>query len=274
MLNVHDLERKYKAYKLKNFLPYLVISLSLCVIFIVVLFVNSSDIFKSNKAHHNQKTFEVQLEQTKDAPIKGVDEKNETTKVAIEKKQETIEAKVDRGLILTPSLNFISSIKHSLPSNDVNYQKVINKNKIEKEIKTKKSKEKQVLKPAKKEPDSVVIEEVELQRSNPVKIHRQNTQDDINLVIRRFEKNNNPALSLFVAKKYYELENYNQSYNYALITNRINDNIDSSWIIFAKSLVKLDRKDEATKTLKRYIEHSKSTQAKTLLEEIERGKFR
>ena len=93
-------------------------------------------------------------------------------------------------------------------------------------------------------------------------------------VIKRFKKNNNPALSLFIAKKYYELENYDQSYNYALITNEINDNIDSSWIIFAKSLVKLNKREEAIKTLNKYIQHSHSNQAKILLDEIKSGKFK
>lgn len=123
--------------------------------------------------------------------------------------------------------------------------------------------------------DETKIEEVkkETLKKSTININRQNTQEDIALVIARFKKNNNPALSLFIAKKYYELQNYNQSYNYALMTNAINDNIDASWIIFSKSLVKLNKKDEAIKTLTKYIKYSHSSQAKILLEEISSGKF-
>lgn len=271
MLNVNELERKYKIYKLKSYIPYIVIFTSLSIIFIVILFVNNSDIFKSNEAKHNQEAIETQLKEATKIVIKEeVEEKNETIK-DIPKEQKSIETKAEQSITLYPSLNFISNIKHSSTSSEVSYQRVTSKDKID--VKKEEAKQKSVLKPAKKEPEPVVIEEVELQ-SNPLKIHRQNTQDDISHVIQRFEKNNNPALSLFVAKKYYEMQDYHQSYNYALITNRINDNIDASWIIFAKSLVKLGKKIEAIETLQKYIEHSKSTQAKTLLEEIERGKFK
>jgi tetratricopeptide (TPR) repeat protein len=86
--------------------------------------------------------------------------------------------------------------------------------------------------------------------------------------------NNNPALSLFVAKKYYELGDYAQAYNYALITNQINRDIEASWIIFTKSLVKLNKRDQAIQTLKDYIESSSSNTARILLEEIQSGKFK
>jgi len=264
MLNVYDLEKKHKLYKLKTFVPYIVIFVSLCVILIVILFVKNSNVFKSKETTHNQQTIQTQLQQTKDTPKKEVVEKNETIKVVL--------AKNEKNIILSPSLNFISSIKHN--SSQVDYQIVVNKEQIEENTKKEEIKQSRVLKPAKKEPEPVIIEEVEFESSNLLKIHRQNTKSDIKHVIKRFKKNNNPALSLFIAKKYYDMQDYHQSYNYALITNGINDNIDISWIIFAKSLVKLDRKDEAIETLKRYFKHSKSSQARTLLEEIERGKFK
>ena len=110
--------------------------------------------------------------------------------------------------------------------------------------------------------------------TNSITIKKQNTYEDIEYVIKRFKKNNNPALSLFVAKKYYELGEYKQAYNYALITNEINNNIEASWIIFSKSLVKLNQKAKAIQTLQQYINHSDSNQAKLLLKEILSGKFK
>jgi two-component SAPR family response regulator len=93
-------------------------------------------------------------------------------------------------------------------------------------------------------------------------------------IIKRFKKNNSPALSLFIAKKYYEAEDYHNAYNYALITNNINREIESSWIIFSKSLVKLGKKELAIKTLQEYTGQSKSRSAKILLDEIQTGKFK
>ena len=58
------------------------------------------------------------------------------------------------------------------------------------------------------------------------------------------------------------------------MTNEINKNIDESWILFSKSLVKLGQHELAMLTLKSYLKSNKSTQAKILLKKIEVGSFR
>ncbi len=103
---------------------------------------------------------------------------------------------------------------------------------------------------------------------------KKTTEKEIEDIIKRFKKTNNPVLSLFIAKKYYELGNYHKSYNYALITNQIDSTIEDSWIIFAKSLVKLGQKERAVKTLEAYIKTSSSNKAKILLDNIKLGKFK
>ncbi|MBU4110699.1 CDC27 family protein, partial [bacterium] len=97
---------------------------------------------------------------------------------------------------------------------------------------------------------------------------------DIEEIITRFKKNNNPALSLFIAKKYYELGEYRNAYNYSLITNELNKDIEASWILFAQSLVKLNEKDKAVKVLRDYIKHTNSNRANLLLNDILSGKFK
>jgi hypothetical protein len=101
----------------------------------------------------------------------------------------------------------------------------------------------------------------------------QEEANDLNDVIKRFETNKNPALSLFLARRYYDLEQYSLSYEYALRTNEIDSTIEESWLLFARSLVKLGRKEEALKTLGSYAKHSKSARAKMLLDDIREGKF-
>ena len=108
---------------------------------------------------------------------------------------------------------------------------------------------------------------------NQMVIQRDDDMKDIQDVIARFKKNKNPALSLFVAKRYYKIGNYQQAYNYALITNELDNNIEDSWLIFAKSLYKLDQKDMAIKTLKAYIQESSSVKARITLDQMEKGTF-
>lgn len=105
-------------------------------------------------------------------------------------------------------------------------------------------------------------------------IQRENDMKDIQDVIARFKKNKNPALSLFIAKRYYAIGNYQQAYNYALITNELDRNIEDSWLVFAKSLYKLDQKDMALKTLKTYQNDSGSVKAKITIEQMENGTFK
>ena len=105
-------------------------------------------------------------------------------------------------------------------------------------------------------------------------ITTQKNENDLKDVIRRFKKNKNPALSLFIAKRYYELKKYQKSYNYALMTNEINKEIEESWIIFSKSLVKLGQHELAIITLKAYLKTNKSSQAEILLTKIDAGTFR
>ena len=87
----------------------------------------------------------------------------------------------------------------------------------------------------------------------------------------RFRENSNPHLGLYIARYYYERGKYNEAYNYALKTNAINNNMEESWLIFAKSLVKLGKSEQAKKTLQFYISQSNSESAKNLLNSIEQG---
>ncbi len=93
-------------------------------------------------------------------------------------------------------------------------------------------------------------------------------------ITKRFKKTNNPILSLFLAKQYYKRKEYYKAYNYALITNQIDSTIEESWIVFAKSLVKLGKKEKAIQTLRAYIASSRSTKAEILLNNILTGKFK
>ncbi len=105
-------------------------------------------------------------------------------------------------------------------------------------------------------------------------IQRENDMKDIQDVIARFKKNKNPALSLFVAKRYYAIGNYQQAYNYALITNEIDNSIEDSWLIFAKSLYKIGQKEMAIKTLQTYYDDSRSVKAKITLDQMKDGDFK
>jgi len=259
MLNIIDLEKRWFRYKIKSFMPYGILIVSFIILSIVGF------IFLQNTPKTSVIAVEKKLKKkTKNDVI--VEKKN-----SLKKHQTPVQVKDSTIVKLEPSLGFMKNIQNS---SHLYYE-----NDTEKKIIKIKSKQRQ-LPPKNKKIEELVlplkikIPKQAIQVRQEIHIKRKNTQGDINNIIKRFKKNSNPALSLFVAREAYKMGNYNQAYNYALITNNLNNNIDASWIIFAKSLVKLGKKKRAVKTLKEYIKYSNSSNAQILLNAILSGKFR
>ncbi len=302
MLNVDELESKHKKYKLKSYTPYLAISLGVSAAILSISFFIIYD-FNPKAEIKEELTAQNYKEDAKpDAVLKKEDETSKqevpeiiTTEEKAEevKKEEENEKPIvedrDEKVQLAPSLNFIKRLESETllykKEDSVKAAAVIEK-KVEKPIKKssenvkQESKKEEVVLPVVEEvKESIAVVEkpiLEKPASNTstIDIKRRDEEEDIKHVIKRFNVNHNPALSLFAAKKYYQLGDYEQAYNYSLITNDINNNIEASWLIFSKSLVKLGKKEKAVETLKKYINHSDSSQARQLLDEIISGKFK
>lgn len=266
MLNIPELERRWFHYKLKSYIPHATIFIALIVIVTITTIV----MIPTTESNHNIETTVVAQKRAIETPPKV--EKVEVPKSIIKRAQEDSFIN-NKGTTLVPSMNFIKKMENdSQPYYGDNSVKKIENSQKEPAVEVKKNVQKRVTQSVM---PMEVEEEVALQPViNKITIKRKNRDKDILDIIKRFKKNNNPALSLFIAKKYYEQGNYHQSYNYALITNQINSKIEASWIIFVKSLVKLGKTDMAIKTLKDYIRQSQSTSAQTLLDEIILGKFK
>ncbi|MDY0120358.1 MAG: hypothetical protein RBR54_00300 [Sulfurimonas sp.] len=276
MLNINELESRWKRYKIRSYIPHLVIFVSTLIIVTLSL-----TFFTSNKVQKE----EVVSIKPQELPVKKVptEPKPKETLEPIAQKEEKVEpvqevqkaqtvqhptkSSQEKKITLTPSLDFMKSInRDALP-----YY-------TQSDDETPPEKKNEALSHTQEESHSNDTQEnkIQIKQEAPetINIKKGTTQDDIQHVLKRFKQNNNPALSLFVAQKYYDLGDYHNSYNYALITNEINNNIEESWIIFTKSLVKLGQKDMAIKTLKQYLEYSSSDKASRLLDEIVSGKFK
>ena len=270
MLNIPELEKQWLYYKIKSFIPHAIIVISLSIIIIVLLNITSFESDIPIVSEVEQKYISIENK----GSILPAERKNEPRTLQ-ESVQLTVEIpKATQPIIhkrteLKPSFAFMKEMQDSTQlyynndnlNNEDSYTP-ISKTAIPTPIHEEKIEE-------------VVIQpEVVTEEPNKINIERKDTKNDIQEIIQRFNKNKNPALSLFVAKKYYELGDYAQSYNYALITNEINKDIEASWIIFSKSLVKLGKKDMAIKTLREYMKYSHSEGAKLLLNDIISGKFK
>ncbi len=288
MLNVQELERQWFRYKLKSYIPKIALFTLLVILSIIVLLFFLDSNSSSNNSSHISKVSSTPTPVSEEK--KSVTKKTSATStpvplhqeeaVAVKKKMNTQER-----LVLQPSLNFINSLQY-MPEESV--QKPLEKKALTKEALIKKpttTKESELkivehknIKPViekntQLEPkeDALVLVSQKIAPHTNFTINIQEEEADIQDVIKRFQNNKNPALSLFVAKRFYALKKYKYAYNYALITNNLNSDIKESWLIAAKSLSKLNKKDKAISLLTQYIDNTKSVQATMLLEQIKNG---
>ena len=241
MIDIIELEKSWIWYKIKSYLPHFTIFMSLSVIaFLGLVFFDTL-------------TSDTSIQTAPIIRKEPVFLKKNITPMPLAHKKMTQEMQ----LKLQPSLHFLKKMQDS----KYTYHQEI-----------KKISHPQIA--VKKAPKIAKVEQHSNIRRTSIHIKREDTSQDLQSIIKRFKASNDPHLSLFLAKKYYEQKNYQQSYNYALITNKIDSKIDESWIVFCKSLVHLGKKKLAIKVLQDYTQTSKSSTANILLSNIKSGKFR
>lgn len=274
MLNIHDLERRWLRYKIKSYVP-LVLSIlaGVSIIALLFIYIPTSDV--KNKANIPIEATEVEVSKVQaEVPVQ-----QETIKEPVvaprelsvaDNTQEQVQTepkKEESTLVLKPSLHFMDNIEDGISAYvvaDMPMQEPVTSSLQDDESPTDL--------PEIEVSDST--ESTEEITENRLNITSNKSDSELKDVIRRFKKNKNPALSLFIAKRYYAAGEYQKSYNYALMTNEIDKHIEESWIIFSKSLVKLGQHELAMNTLKSYLKTTKSTAADVLLRKIESGTFK
>lgn len=295
MLNIHELERTWLRYKIKRYIPRIAVALSIVIISGIAYWAYDTPEDISTTEPHDiseiantippivetEKEIAIVPVPAKPPVVKTIKPAAHDTIVQATPKQKDVEipakAKDEKSVtILRPSMGFMHAMEDE--ARESSSERAL-KTPVRPTVTTQAVKKTVVAKPVKETPPH--IEEVPEKstivskpKKSSISIIAKQDEEDIKDVIRRFKKNKNPALSLFIARQYYKTERYQKAYNYALITNNINSDIEDSWLIFARSLVKLDQKKMAKKALSSYIDTSDSARAKILLDEIIHGEFR
>jgi len=245
MLNIPLLERRWLKYKIKSYFPHILLLLLAATITVVIA------IFIHVKESNKYTASTLVKEKPKNIVIQT---KDTNTEIILEPSMQFIETMTSTiNQNPAPSIN-ISSLT---PKKVEIIQKIIplsTPTKIAQNIIT----PPQLISPA--------IKSI----NKPSSIKRDTAAFDIHEIEDRFKNNSNPHLGLYIARYHYDHENYNEAYNYALKTNAINNTIEESWLIFAKSMVKLGKIDPAKKTLQLYISQSNSDAARNLLDSLEK----
>lgn len=245
MLDISKLERRWLKYKIKKMLPYALLVTMVALLGFAIPFVLS-----------NKPSSTVLLASKKE--------------IAQVKASDTV-ANDDEAMVLEPSMHFIGAM--NAPSNPTRNTAVAVPSST-----TPAALPKALIAPVASPPTPMpAIAQAQTKAPHPVvkgkitSIKRDDTAFDIHEIEDRFKNTSNPNLGVYIAKYHYDHGNYSEAYNYALKTNSINNNIDDSWLIFAKSLVKLGKEEQARKTLQIYISNSNSQAAKNYLDALDKG---
>lgn len=244
MLDITSLERRWLKYKIKSYLPHFIISISAIAVIIALSVVLSSTKSDSRPVETNQST---------------VLQKSPSVNLS------------ENDMILEPSMQFIQSISPNAQTGQATYASA-------KPLGPKTVAEPKVPRLATPvqaisiiTPSAPMAPPPSIAKAKTPTMKLDSSAFDIHEIEERFKVNSNPHLGVYIARYHYEHGNYNEAYNYALKTNSISSTMEESWLIFAKSLVKLGKNDQAKKTLQLYISQSNSENAKSLLYSIQQG---
>ena len=286
MVDVRELERRWIRYKTKKIVPYTILGIAILSI-VLVLF--QIDFTKSDLNKNIKKNTQAPTKNKVQETVKPITTPQPTVLRQPEKKEHPLELPQQQNIVksraterkkvpqptlqrqertIEPSMDFLRKMKDNSvlpqttqypPIQSTRHQQKEPISSFEPSIQSAKQEKTHDRQPQKK------AVQIKINKISKSELHN---------IIKRFKKNNNPRLGVFIAKQYYNMGEYEKSYNYALLTNQIDSTIEESWIIFAKSLVKLGRKKQAIETLNAYIKVSTSSKAQLLLNNIKTGKFK
>ncbi len=95
--------------------------------------------------------------------------------------------------------------------------------------------------------------------------------DTISYLKDKYYSTSSIVFALMLAEEYYYAKNYEDALKWSLTANDIDAQNTKSWYWFAKSKVKLNKKEDAIKALKAYLSNNSSKRLSTLLNKIELG---
>ncbi len=265
MRNIHELEQQWIRYKLRTYAPWMIAPLLIIVLFIFITYFlipsktePLATLQLSSTPTHNET---IISSSSVSSSSSSVPQEFTTSSLQPQATVATFASPV-----LTPSLNFIERLNQK--------QEQTSSSRGNPTIQAKSPQVDSLIDAAPEYTQDVYTETIKPTVALPpptFSIGSNQDAGDIQEVVARFKLNKKPALSLFIAKRYYAIRQFRDAYNYALITNELDPENEESWLIAAKSLVKLREKEKALHLLKEFIARSDSVRAKMVLAQIENG---
>jgi len=261
MRNSSKLEAKWRLYKYKQFIPYIIV-LVLSLILIIYYFLkdNNSDL----------QTMDYELISS-----------NSTEDIILAREPLAIHG--DFNLLEPEIISYFIAAKQICVVKPILNFKITNDDKNESiELDTALPKNENIeIKDVLSQPSSQeVCLDLPTENKNgrekvpkKIKFDTINSTDAIGDIMRRFNQSKDPNDSLFLANNFYESGDYSKALYWAIETNKITEDIEDGWLLMAKSKAKLGDKNEAVRILRAYSSKKISLEASELARSIEANEW-
>ncbi len=264
MYEIEELERKWRKYKRKRLLSlFLKIVLTVPFLVVGVFFYLRYEPLTGEESKENASI-------TAAAPTKEISKSDQKViEKSIHKtpKTEKIESdsiqmepqKTPKEVVLKPSMDFLNNLEEYKKLSEPKQKRVENR-------------------PKPKKQETLVKEtksSLEKKNKNVIKISKSESEQDVLKTLeKRFNKNKDPKTALFLSKAYYNKKDYVKALKWAIIANDLDSSNPQSWILFAKSSVKLGKKEQAVKALETFLRTNDNIEIKEVLYSIRRGELK
>jgi predicted Zn-dependent protease len=105
-----------------------------------------------------------------------------------------------------------------------------------------------------------------------IQVRSKKTANTVHDIEKRFQFAKDKDDALFLARYYYDKQEYQMALKWALETNKLDSDIEESWLIFGRAKARLGLRMEAIRVLQAYYDRTGSRKAKQLLDKVRRGK--
>ena len=283
---IQRLEKLYESYKKKNggFLhkifnaknsKILVIELLLIIILLAALIVLSIEktpslASKSDKVLVKNTTAVKMLEknETNASMLSELKQKSEVAKAKFEegKKQDELADKIAKKLEEVVKINETNDTSKNDPKRQRNSQGWLKLNIPDEEPLSEQNGINGMSVPQ----DEVIDLESKPARKR-VNIQVTSASNEESVLRDQFLKTNNPTIALELARLNFRNNNFKEAIKWSLAANDIDNSLEESWIIFAKSKYKLKQSDDAVKALREYNKNLNKASINELINKIKSG---
>ena len=280
---IQRLEKLYESYKKKNggFLhkifnaknsKILIIELLLIIILLAALIVLSIEktpslASKSDKVLAKNATTVKMVEknETNVSVLSELKQKSEVAKAKFEegKKQDELADKIAKKLEEVVKINETNDTSKNDPKRQRSSQGWLKLNIPDEEPLTEQN--------GISVPQDEVIDLESKPARKRVNIQVTSASNEESVLREQFLKTNNPTIALELARLNFRNNNFKEAIKWSLAANDIDNSLEESWIIFAKSKYKLKQSDDAVKALREYNKNLNKASINELINKIKSG---